>query len=56
MTLRPSTFTWLLVMLGSDGLLVLALQWVGSDSDKAAWVVPLGILCGGTGKEPRRLA
>ena len=36
-------------MLGSAGLLVLALQWVGSDSDKAAWVVPLGILCGGTG-------
>ena len=56
MTLRPSTITWLLVMLGSAGLLVLALQWVGSDSDKAAWVVPLGILCGGTGKEPRRLA
>ena len=48
MTLKPSTISWLLVMLGSAGLGV-GLQWIGSDSDTAAWAVPLGILLGSTG-------
>lgn len=49
MTLKPSTISWLLVMLGSAGLGTLGLQWLGSDSDTAAWAVPLGILLGSTG-------
>ena len=49
MTLKPSTITWLLVILGSARLGALGLQWLGSESDTAAWAVPLGILLGGTG-------